>query len=382
VLSNIRGLDRANAAVDVAAQAYTNAAIMADALSNPSESERSTMRDRIRDQLLQDRLDHLSQLGQRTRHVACEGVGQAAYILAMQQLGRTPEQPANSGTAAYLVCKDRETGTLVHAALIGPALAAAGTGTPEDEGDGDSTPTVTTESSPLEERCDLSGNGDFVIENYQLSNVSNSCEDPLLTPGFPAEPLLVYMAVAGSWIEVATTPQGREWNWQTTEDLEGAIVSATANTFGSALEIDISITIPPSGSSLVPLPTRGHGYALAALLPLIPLTGMLSSRKRSRAMRVVFTILAFLLMAQSCEVYGSLSGNYSFPLPEDGFACEVPGDNPNLAEMPGSSGQVSVQLTIADDEGNVESCGTSANVTGVGILKRDGFYTQEMFDEE
>jgi hypothetical protein len=50
--------------------------------------------------------------------------------------------------------------------------------------------------------------------------------------------------------------------------------------------------------------------------------------------------------------------------------------------MPGSSGHVSIELTMVDDEGNVESCGTSADVTGVGILKRDGFYTQEMFDEE
>jgi hypothetical protein len=384
VLSNIRGVDRANAVVDVAAQAYTNAAQIAGALRNPSEEERSTMRDRIREQLLGDRLDRLSSFGDRARYVDCQGVGQAEYNLAMGQLGRTPEQPANPSTSAYLVCKDKTTGAIVHAALIGPALGAEATMTAEAAGDEEGEPTATTESevSPLEERCELSGNGDFVIENYQLAIVSNSCDDPLLAPGFPAEPLLVYMAVAGSWIEVGSTPQGREWNWQTTEDLEGAIVSATANTYGSALEIDVSITIPPSGSSLFPSPTRGHGYALAALLPLIPLTGLLSSRKRSRALRVILSILAFLLMAQSCEAYGSLSGNYSFPLPEDGFACEVPGDNPNLAEMPGSSGQVSVELTIADDEGNVDSCGTSANVTGVGILKRDGFYTQAMFDEE
>jgi hypothetical protein len=383
VLGNIRGVDRANAVADVAAQAYTNAAIIAGALRNPSEGERSSMHDRIKSQVLGDRLDRLSGFGDRTRHVACEGVGQATYISAMQQLGRTPEQPANPSTSAYLVCKDKVSGTLVHAALIGPALGAEATLTAKAASDEEGEPTATTtgEPSPLEERCDLSGNGDFVIENYQLSNVSNSCDDPLLAPGFVAEPLLVYMAAAGSWIETSSSAVGREWIWQTTEDLEGAIVSATANTYGSALAIDISITIPPSGSSLIPSPTRGHGYALAVLLPLIPLTGKLSSRKRSRAIRVVFMILAFLLMAQSCDVYGSLSGSYSFPLPEDGFVCEVPADNPNLAVMPGSSGQVSVQLTIADDEGNVESCGTSANVTGVGILKRDGFYTPEMFDE-
>jgi archaellum component FlaC len=383
VLSNIRGVDRANAVADVAAQAYTNAAIIAGALKNPSEAEKGRMRDRIREQLLGDRLDRLSSFGDRARFVDCEGVGQAAYVAAMNQLGRTPEQPADPSTSAYLVCKDKETGTIVHAALIGPALGASATMTAEAlaEEQGEATVTPQGQPSPLEERCDLAGNGDFVIENYQVSVTSNSCEDPLYAPGWPADPLLVYLAVAGTWVEVDSSSMGREWSWQTSEDLEGAVVSATANTYGSALEIDISIDIPPSGTSLMPSPTRGHGYALAVLLPLIPLAGRLSSSKRSRIIRVVLMIVAFLLMAQSCDAYGSVSGSYSFPLPDDGFACEVPAENPNLAEMPGSSGQVSIELTIADDEGNAETCGTSANVLGIGILKRDGFYTEEMFDE-
>lgn len=384
VLGSIRGVDRANAAVDVAAQAYTNAAIIAGALRNPSEGERSTMRDRIREQMLGDRLDRLSSVGERTRYVTCEGVGQGAYNLAMQQLGRTPEQPANPATSAYLVCRDRASGTIIHAALIGPAMGASATQTAKAVAEEEGEPTATTaqQTSPLEERCDLSGNGDFVIENYQVSVTSNTCEDPLYAPGMPADPLLVYMAVAGTWVEVDSSVVGREWSWQSSEDLQGAVVSATANTYGSALEIDISIDIPPSGSSILPSPPTGHGYALAALLPLIPLAGKLPSRKRSRTIRVVLTILAFLLMAQSCDAYGSLGGSYSFPLPDDGFPCEVDPGNPNLAEMPGSSGQVSVNITTVDDEGLAESCGTAANVTGLGVLKRDGFYTEGMFDEE
>jgi hypothetical protein len=36
-----------------------------------------------------------------------------------------------------------------------------------------------------------------------------------------------------------------------------------------------------------------------------------------------------------------------------------------------------MQLTVVDDKGVAESCTISADVTGVGILKRDGFYTEE-----
>jgi hypothetical protein len=382
VLSNIRGVDRANAAVDVAAQAYTNAAIIAGALRNPSEGERSTMRDRIREQLLGDRLDRLSSFGERTRYVSCEGVGQSAYIAAMGQLGRTPEQPANPSTSAYLVCKDKTTGTIVHAALIGPALGASATQTAKAQAEEQGEPTATTQSdpSPLEQRCDLNGDGDFVIENYQLTNVSSNCEDIFYPGGMPADPLLVYMAVAGRWVETSSNAVGREWTWQATQDLEGAIVSATANTYGSALELSVSINVPPSGSSILPSPNQGNGIALAAMIPFFPLVLRIDSRKRRRATLLVMVIFAFLLMAQSCDAYGSLGGTYSFPLPEEGFVCEVDPDNPNLAEMPGSTGQAGIEITIVDDDES-RTCSSSANVSGLGVLKRDGFYTEEMFDE-
>jgi hypothetical protein len=384
VLGSIRGVDRVNAVADVAAQAYTNAAIIAGALRNPSEGERSTMRDRIREQLLGDRLDRLSSFGERTRYVSCEGVSQGVYNLAMNQLGRTPEIPENPATSAYLVCRDKTSGVIVHAALIGPALGATATMTAEAMVEEEGEPTATTEDepSPLEERCDLNGDGDFVIENYTLSNASSNCEDLFYPPGMPADPLLVYMAVAGRWVETSSSVVGREWTWQATEDLEGAIVSATANTYGSALEISVDITVPPSGSSILPSPKRANGIVLAAMIPLIPLALNIGSRKRRRLTLLVMVIFAFLLMAQSCEAYGSLSGSYSFPLPVDGFVCEVAPDNPNLAEMPGSTGRAGMDLTIVDDKGNAETCAFSANVAGMGVLKRDGFYTEEMFDEE
>ncbi len=376
-LGNIRGVDRANAAVDVAAQAYTNAAIIAGALRNPTESEKSNMRDRIREQLLGDRIDRLSQVGKNSKTVVCEGAGEGQYILAMQQLGRTPEKPLDPARAAFIVCRDRSSDTLIHAALIGPSVGAAATVTAESVADAEPTAT-TAEASPLEDRCSLSGEGDFVIENFSLSSSSSTCEDMEYPAEGPAEFLLVYVAVAGKWIP-HETPAGTEWTWQPTTDLEGAIVQGTAKPDGKSLRIDTSITVPPSSSSLFPVPN--NGIALAAILPIFPLALLFTSRKRRSWILLVITLLAFLLMAQSCNVYGTFAGSYTFPLPDDGFPCDISPDSPNLGEMPGSSGQVTMVVTVVDDEGDSETCVASAAFTGVGVLKRDGFYTEESLEE-
>ena len=200
-------------------------------------------------------------------------------------------------------------------------------------------------------------------------------------PGMPADPLLVYLATAGQWVVSADTPAGLTWTWQPAKDLEGAIVDATARTLGNTLKIDATITIPYSASSFFPSPARGNGIALALMIPVFPLATRISSRKRRRLILLAMTLFAFLLMAQSCNAYGSISGSYNFPLPENGFACEIAPENPNLAEMPGSSGQTTIEFTVEDDEGNVESCSTSATVSGIGILKRNGFYTEESLEE-
>jgi hypothetical protein len=236
--------------------------------------------------------------------------------------------------------------------------------------------TATDEGPPLEETCSLTGEGDFVIENLVLGSVSNNCEDSAYPFGMPAEPLLLYLAAAGRWVIVSDTPEATTWAWQPTMDLEGANIEGTAQTDGSSLVIDTSLTVPPSGTTFAPLPSRGNGVALAVMLPLVPLAMGLTSRKRRRLALLTLSALALLLMAQSCEVYGSFSGHYTFPIPQEGFACEIPPGNPNLAEMPGSSGEVSMQLTVAD-ENKVDTCSISASVTGLGILKQDGFYTQD-----
>jgi hypothetical protein len=276
-----------------------------------------------------------------------------------------------SNAQAVAPCQAIDIDQLVRTAQQTQAAA----GTPEGVAEEPEVPTVPEEIAPLGDRCSLSGEGDFVIENLQISSVSNSCEDSQYPFGLAAEPLLVYLAAAGRWVIASDTPAGTTWSWQATQDLQGAIVEGTAQTAGGTLVIDTSLSVPPSGTSFAPQPSDGNGLALAVMLPILPLALSLSSRKRRRLALLGMALLALLLMAQSCEVYGSFSGHYTLPMPEEGFACEIPPDNPNLAEMPGSSGQVSMQLTVVDN-GAVESCTISADVTGVGILKRDGFYTE------
>jgi hypothetical protein len=377
LIGSIRGVDRANAAVDVAAQAYTNAAIIANNLGGLSEGERSTMRDRIRDQLLQQRLDRLSQVGRNSSSLACSGVGQGEYQLAMLELGRTPETPLDPARAGYLACRDRNSGAIVHAALIGPAAGSEATATVESTAE--EMATVPVEGTPEEERCSLTGTGDFVIEGYSLSSRSSTCEDMDYPPGAAADPLLLYLAVAGRWVASADTPAGPEWTWEATQPLDGAVVQGEAKIVGTELRITANITALP-GSSIVPDPAQGNGFALMAIFPLIPLLLGRPANRRRRLILLGLTLAAFLLMAQSCEIYGDFHGSYAFPLPEDGFACEIPAENPNLAEMPGSSGQVGMNLTIVDDEGEQQSCSSSAAVRGIGVLKRDGFYTKDSLE--
>lgn len=277
-------------------------------------------------------------------------------------------------TAAEAVtpCHAIDLGQLAQA----PEATAEGTDEAPDE------PTAITPSGeqPLpEERCSLTGEGDFVIENLTASSTS-SCEDSEYPFGMPAEPLLLYLATAGRWTIVSESEAGTTWAWQATSDTQGAVIDGTAELSGSTLGIDVTLSVPPSGSSFRPLPPNGNGLALAALVPLFPLAWKLGSRKRRRLGMLAITLLAFLLMAQSCEVYGSFTGHYTFPIPENGFACEVASDNPNLAEMPGSRGEVEMQLTVADDK-SVDTCAISASLSGLGVLKRDGFYTEAVFDE-
>jgi hypothetical protein len=381
-LSNIHGVDRANAAVDVAATAYTNAAIIAGAFQDPSNAERDRMRDRIREQLLADKLDRLGQVGQNAKTVICQGVGRGEYIVAMGQLGRKPEEPLDPDRSGYLVCVDKASGALVSAALIGPAKPPEATTTPEGYSEEDQTETAPTEPAavipPEEERCSLSGDGDFVLESYQVLSQSSTCEDTTYTAGYPAEPLLLWLAVGGRWVVVESTPEGNVWNWQATQNLEGARVDGTARVVGTNLDIEAIIDIPRSSSYWIePSPTRGHFIALAALIPIYPLASKISSRKRRRIILLLITAFVLLLTAQSCDAWGYVYGHYSFPIPENGFPCEVSADNPNLAEMPGSTGNFELEFNIADEDNNIETCTTRATNSGIGILKRDGFYTED-----
>ena len=259
--------------------------------------------------------------------------------------------------------------------LVRSAQETEAAGTPESVAENPDATAVTEPGAPLEERCPLTGDGDFVIESLQVSSVSNACGESQYPFGMSVEPLLVYLAALGRWEMVSEAAVGTSWAWQATSDLQGAIVDATARTEGATLVIEATISAPPSGTSRVPLPTHGNGVALATLLPMILVARRVTVPGRRRLAMLAITILALLLMAQSCDVYGSFSGQYTLPLPPEGFACEVSPENPNLGEMPGSHGDVSMELTIEDEDG-AETCRIAASVGGVGVLKRDGIYTE------
>jgi hypothetical protein len=179
-------------------------------------------------------------------------------------------------------------------------------------------------------------------------------------------------------VVVDSNPEGNVWSWQATESLDGARVGGTAQIFGTNLDIEATVNIPRSSSYWIePAPTRGHAIALAALIPLFPIAAKISSRRRRRITLLLITVLVMLLTAQSCDAWGYVYGHYSFPIPETGFPCEVPAENPNLAEMPGSTSNFELEFNIADEDNNIETCTNRATFSGVGILKRDGFYTED-----
>lgn len=374
-LGEIRPVNRATAAVDAAAEAYTNVALVAAAIENPTEAQRGTMRDRIRQGLLEGRLDRLNQAGQRASHVSCTGVSQAQYQTAMAQLGSPPEQPLDPSTARYLVCRDPATDTVIYAALIGGSAEKA---TEIAEGQAEETeavaPTVPVQPPP-EDRCSLSGEGDFIIENLSIGSHSSTCEDLAYPFDMPAEPLLLIMAAGGKWTIVEESPVATTWAWQATQPTEGAVITGKAVDNGSTLDIDVEIRSVPTSSTNPLQPANANGYALLALLPLFPLSLRLNSRRRRRWVLLAIGVLALLLTAQSCDVQGTFSGSYSFPIPEEGFPCEVDPENPNLAEMPASSGQVVIQLIVTDED-ETASCEITAHPSGLGVLKRDGFYSE------
>ena len=133
---NIIEAHRPDAVIDVAAQAYANAILIAGAVKGPRSTQRQPMREAIRQQLLEQRGERLQQAVEQASLVDCTGVGRAQYELAVQLLGLAAEQPRDPEDARYLVCGDLESGLPFYAALIGQALE------PEAEVSGTPSPTA------------------------------------------------------------------------------------------------------------------------------------------------------------------------------------------------------------------------------------------------
>lgn len=114
-------VDRAAAAIDIAANAFARAAEQSGNLE-PGMT-RDTMIDRIRADLLDARLSGIGAVvsGNLSGRVYCTGVGRGEYELAAQALGQIPEVSPNPERARYMVCYDLETGAPQLAKLFGSA---------------------------------------------------------------------------------------------------------------------------------------------------------------------------------------------------------------------------------------------------------------------
>jgi hypothetical protein len=116
-------VDRAAAAIDIAANAFARAAEQSGNLE-PGMT-RDTMIDRIRADLLDARLSGIGTVvsGTLSGRVYCTGVGRGEYELAAKILGQVPEVSPNPEQARYIVCYDLETGAPQSARLFGSVVA-------------------------------------------------------------------------------------------------------------------------------------------------------------------------------------------------------------------------------------------------------------------
>lgn len=153
LLGEVIPVERANAAVDVAAAAFAGAADLKGALK-PGTS-REDMRERIRGALLDGRLDVIQKLqsGEARGQTYCTAVGKGPYENAALQLGKKPEQAQDPELAVYLVCFDIQSQQPVYAKLIQPDGAerqGTVTPTPDEEGSSDGTKEGTILARPYD----------------------------------------------------------------------------------------------------------------------------------------------------------------------------------------------------------------------------------------
>jgi len=135
-LSDIRTVQEADAALNVAIDSILRYGIIVGGLTGMSDADRTTMRDRIRQSLLTTRLADLSHATRLAENVWCEHVEQGRYAEVAGELGMAPEVPREGSEVRYLVCYTMGTREPILAALIGPSQSDANTSeTTEVEGD-------------------------------------------------------------------------------------------------------------------------------------------------------------------------------------------------------------------------------------------------------
>lgn len=135
-LGEIEMVDRANGVFDVAAAAYVRAAELKEDFE--SQEEKESMRDRVRNALLEERLEGIKEKadGDMAGEAYCTAVGRGEYETAAQRLGNEPDTPDNPENVVYLVCYDLASYTPIYASMTEPDHKTEGK------------PTETAESQP------------------------------------------------------------------------------------------------------------------------------------------------------------------------------------------------------------------------------------------
>jgi hypothetical protein len=160
-LGELVPVDRANAVLDVVASAYAGGAALHGALK--SGQSRRTMRDRIRSNLLRQRIEGLNRtLAENAGQVFCSGAGRGEYEVAARQLGITPETPSDPAKTGYMICYQIPTLDPIYTYMVGSAADV--TPTPDGPTPTSDGPTLTPGGpTPTPTPTPEAGSGSIVI---------------------------------------------------------------------------------------------------------------------------------------------------------------------------------------------------------------------------
>lgn len=246
-INDLTPIDRTNAVIDVISYANAGAAEINGQLAEGETRE--DMQDRIREGLLNDRVEGIQGLtsGGMAGKVFCTAVGRGEYELAARQLGNEPESAENPENAVYLVCYTLDTYTPVYAKMTEPDIEENKTTTPMEE----EVVTATPEEKAPTATVDLSEYaGTYVGTTNFVDSYYDSWEDGFTT--VTKNEIIITITengtVDGSFVAVAASPQ------KSGETLEGtcfwqAFYAEEGVIYGQISEPKGVVTIESTGQS-------------------------------------------------------------------------------------------------------------------------------------